>query len=80
LLYDWGWFDSLYCELKKLKPSQKLLNTFGKNQMEITIGRNAFVITIKELRRKLLFMDIPESIIDVGFENGYKILKSLKYN
>ena len=37
-LREWSWFDSLSEEIKELKPSQKVLDNFGYEQMKAMVA------------------------------------------
>ncbi len=67
---DWIHFDTVWFQLGKLKPSQKVLNDFVKNQMKNSFLRRSPIYQIEEMRRKFSSLGIPEEVIDKGYEEA----------
>ncbi len=73
---DWISFDTLFFELKEFKPSKTCLNTFGREQIRITIARNPSNFELETIRRKLNSIGISEEVMDQGYEDGFGFLQS----
>lgn len=75
---DWINLLTLHHELMEFNPTKECLNIFGKEQMKIFMERDPGINEIPVVRRKLVSIGISEEAIQLGYEEGNRILEQEK--
>ena len=78
LLRNWAKFHQIYQEMMDFKPSQELIDKFGREEMESTISRNASIGEIIDLRENLVLIKVSEESLDEGQNAGNAFLEKSK--